>query len=107
AAARRWWRRGADGSPPPEPEPETKKRSRGRLVGFVMASLVGVGIWLKTRRKGGDTAVAWTPAEPWTPAPTTPEQPAESAEPTVETSSETDDPADAAGESAEGDERVE
>jgi hypothetical protein len=62
AAARRWWRRGARGEPPPPPEPEPKKkRSKRRLVGFVMATAVGIGIWFRTRRKGGGYVEPWTP----------------------------------------------
>src|SRR5262245_5558437 len=59
--ARRWWRRGASGEPPPPPP---KKRSKRPLVGLLMATLVGVGIWLGARR------AKRPPVEPWSaPAP--------------------------------------
>lgn len=49
--ARRYlrWRR----SQAAEPEPEPKKRSNKRVVAFLAATAVGVGIWLKARRPGG------------------------------------------------------
>jgi hypothetical protein len=61
AAARRWWRRGARGEPPPPELEPKKKRSKGRLIGFVMATAVGIGIWLRTRRKGGGYVEPWIP----------------------------------------------
>jgi hypothetical protein len=60
--ARRWWRRGAAGQPPPPPP--KKKRSKRPVLGLLMATLVGVGIWLGAKR------AKQTPVEPWsTPAP--------------------------------------
>jgi hypothetical protein len=32
-----------------DPPAETKKRSKGRLVAFVAAAAVGVGVWLRSR----------------------------------------------------------
>ena len=49
----RRWRRGA---PEEEPEPK-KKRSKRRVIGFLAACAVGVGVWLGTRRQGDDEPV--------------------------------------------------
>jgi hypothetical protein len=43
--SRRRWRRSQAEPPPPEP----KKRRKRRLIPFLAAGAVGVGVWLKTR----------------------------------------------------------
>ena len=107
ASAKRWWSRGAAGDPPPEPEP--KKRSKRRLVPFVMAALVGLGLWFRGRRKSGEvdtwtaTAPPATPPPPFSPPATAPPPPpAERDSETSETEAEA-----APDEPVEGDEPVE
>jgi hypothetical protein len=70
-AAKRWWRRGASGEPPPPPPEPKKKRKKGRAIGLLMATAVGVAVWLGSRRSKSAPQPWGAPADP-PPAPPAP-----------------------------------